>query len=152
MRVLGNKTAIASEASGSTLVFEYKKVIPAWMPVKRECSHYCPRASCAGTRFEHSHVLFGFILGAQERHPSTVLFHNIRLRPRLEISMIRTPFQSFRPQMLSVTHYVEVHFIEYSLVRLLLEGNIILNLIFPVIMSRRRQDISSKKGKFKSEH
>lgn len=152
MRVLGNKTAIASEASGSTLVFEYKKVIPAWMPVKRECSHYCPRASCAGTRFEHSHVLFGFILGAQERHPSTVLFHNIRLRPRLEISMIRTPFQSFRPQMLSVTHYVEVHFIEYSLVRLLLEGNIILNLIFPVIMSRRRQDISSKKGKFKSGH
>ena len=136
----------------STLVFEYKKVILAWVPIKRECSHYCPRASCAGTRCEHSHVLFDFTLGAQARHPSTVLIHNIRLRPRLEISMIRTPFQSFRPQMLSVTHYVELHFIEYSLVRLLLEGNIILNLIFPVIMSRRRQDISSKKGKFKSEH
>ena len=129
----------------STLVFEYKKVILALVPVKRECSHYCPRASCAGTRFEHSHVLFGFTLGAQARHPSTVLIHNIRLRPRLEISMIRTLFQSFRPQMLSVTHYVEVHFLEYF-VQLLLEGNVILNLIFPVIMSRRRQDISSKKG------
>ena len=48
--------------------------------------------------------------------------------------------------MLSVTQYIEVHFLEYSLVQLLLEADIILNLISLVIMSRRRQVISSKTG------
>ena len=151
MRALGDKTAIASEASGvhfsfrikkgNTGVGTHKKGVFTLLP-----SEYCTRAPCAGTRCEHSHVLFGFTLGAQVRHPSTVLIHNIQLRSRLEISMIRTPFQSFRPEMLSVTQYIKVHFLVYSLVQLLLEDDIILNLIFPVIMSRRRQDISSKKG------
>lgn len=119
----------------------YKKGVFTLLP-----SEYCTRAPCAGTSCEHSQVLSDFTLGTQARHMSTVLIHNIQLRSRLEISMIRRPFQSFRPEMLSVTQYIEVQFLKYSLVQLLLEDDIILNLIFLVIMSLRRQVISSKTG------
>ena len=119
----------------------YKKGVFTSLP-----SEYCTRVLCAGTRCEHSQVLSAFTLGAQAQYLSTVLTHNIQLHSRLEISMIRTLFQSFRPEMLSVTQYIEVNFLEYSLVQLLLEDDIILNLIFLVIMSRRRQVISSKTG------
>lgn len=148
----GWQTAIASEASCVHFSFRLKKKGNTGVGTDKKGvftlppSEYCTRAPCAGTRCEHSQVFSGFTVGAQARHLSTVLIHNIQLRSRLEISMIRTPFQSFRPEMLSVTQYIEVHFLEYSLVQLLLEADIILNLISLVIMSRRRQVISSKTG------
>ena len=148
----GQQTAIASEASCVHFSFRLKKKGNTGVGTDKKGvftlppSEYCTRAPCAGTRCEHSQVFSGFTVGAQARHLSTVLIHNIQLRSRLEISMIRTPFQSFRPEMLSVTQYIEVHFLEYSLVQLLLEDGITLNLISLVIMSRRRQVISSKTG------
>ena len=46
MRVLGSKTAIASKASGVHFSFRIKKkVILAWVPIKRERSHYCPAST-----------------------------------------------------------------------------------------------------------
>ena len=104
----GQQTAIASEASCVHFSFRIKKKGNTGVGTDKKGvftlppSEYCTRAPCAGTRCEHSQVFSGFTVGAQARHLSTVLIHNIQLRSRK--SVLFRPYKPlfFRFVLLSV--------------------------------------------------